>query len=76
MAGAVSDGVDCVPIGRRVAADGVVVHVGIVSPKGRWTFRCLVDAQRRRAFLFQTKGFEFPHISEAISYADQTASTF
>lgn len=72
-----TDGVDRVSIGRRIAAvDGVVVHVGVVSAQGRWALRCLVDTQRRRAFLFQSKCFELPHISEAISYADQTAASF
>lgn len=74
MAGTVPDGVDCVPIGRRIVADGIVVQSGIVSAQGRWALRCLVYAQRRRAFLFQTEGFEFPHIAETISDADQTAA--
>lgn len=74
LAGTVSDGVDCVPIGRRIVADGIVVQSGIVSPQGRWALRCLVYAQRRRTFLFQTEGFEFPHIAKTISDADQTAA--
>lgn len=69
--------VERVPIGRRqTAVDGVIVHVGIVSPQRRWAFRCLVDTERRRPLLHRTKCFEFPHIPETISYADQTAAPF
>lgn len=66
--------VERVPIARRhTAVEGVVVHVWIVSPQRRWALRRLVNTERRRAFLHRTK---CPHISEAISQADQTAAPF